>query len=213
MQHAKFMVNIYITLQWKVWVNMYTALRIDSLWRWLLTNTDTESTLTIWLGKILCFWTTSYTSHFSHCKGSQRRKILVPSAKSWTPTHTQKRVMVEVFFTIRQTVTLIYYNREVICHSWINSDFMFSQGTFALIIQFVSHFCTVFKIYSLLSQSAVNYSFALLFGIFYHLDIIDDSIKSHGPLHKKKRLGHADFHILILPVHLLKVVSRKIICL
>lgn len=53
----------------------------------------------------------------------------------------------------------------MVCHSLINYDFTFSQETFILIIQFVSHLCTVFKIYSLQSQWAVNYSFVLFYGI------------------------------------------------
>lgn len=88
---------------------------------------------------------------------------------------------------------------------------MFSQETVILITQFVSHLRTVFKIYSLQSQWAVNDSFVLFHSIFYGLDIVDDSIKSHGPLHKKKRLGHTDFRILIFSVHLLKE-EGKIIC-
>lgn len=46
---------------------------------------------------------------------------------------------------------------------------------------------------------------------FYGLDIVDDSIKSHGPLHKKKILGHRDFHILIFSVLQLKE-ERKNMC-
>ena len=65
---------------------------------------------------------------------------------------------------------------------------MFPQETFILIIQIDSHLCTVFKIYSLQSQWAVNYSFLLFYSIFYGLDIMDDSTISHGLLPKKKRI-------------------------
>lgn len=50
----------------------------------------------------------------------------------------------------------------------------------------------------------MNYSFVLFYSSLYGLEIVDNSIKSHGSLHKKKTLGHTDFYILIFSVHLLK---------
>lgn len=148
----------YITLQWRMQVTMYTALkRTHEGGHWLkychgvISNSSIRKDIVLlnyFLHKLL----------LTLQRKPEEKNTLLP-AKSWTNHHSHRSV-----FSILQTVILIYCNREVVCHSLISYDFVSSQETFILIIPFVYHLCTVLKIYSL--QLAVNYSLVLFYGIF-----------------------------------------------